>query len=528
MAAAKIILSMLLGGFAILFLYLYESLVLKQRRQRSKLEKQGIRGPPSSSIIFGNIPDMKRFKLEVMKKSTAAEPSGNPISKDHRVSINHDWPSTLFPHLVQWRNEYGPIFMYSTGIIQHVSVSDVEMVKELSLTSLNLGQPAYKLSKDRKPLLGQGILSSNGPIWSHQRKIIAPEFYSDKVKGMVDLMVDSTTMMVRSWERKIESEGGSSVFRVDDYLRSLSADIISRASFGSNYLQGKEIFFKLRTLQKIMSNGNIGVPGARYLPTENNRQIGRLEKEIHSMILKAAKQRSTEATHEKDLMQMILEGAKNYDDADNLFSGYSRDSFIVDNCKSIYFAGHETTAVTASWSLMLLATHPEWQARVRAEVLEIFRDGIPDADMFRSMKTLNMVIQETLRLYPPAVFIVRQALKDIELNNIVVPKGTNIQIPVPILQQLPDVWGPDALQFNPERFKHGIVAACKSPEAYMPFGFGPRICVGKNLAMTELKVILSLILSKFCFSLSPAYQHSPAFRLVIEPEHGVILHLKRV
>lgn len=72
--------------------------------------------------------------------------------------------------------------MYSTGVIQHVSVSDVEMVKELSLTSLSLGQPAYKLSKDRKPLLGQGILSSNGPIWSHQRKIIAPEFYSDKVK----------------------------------------------------------------------------------------------------------------------------------------------------------------------------------------------------------------------------------------------------------------------------------------------------------------------------------------------------------
>ena len=84
-------------------------------------------------------------------------------------------------------------------------------------------------------------------------------------KGMVDLMVDSTTMMVRSWERKIESGGGSSVFRVDDDLRSLSADIISRASFGSNYLQGKEIFLKLRTLQKIMSNGSIGVPGARCI-----------------------------------------------------------------------------------------------------------------------------------------------------------------------------------------------------------------------------------------------------------------------
>lgn len=96
-----------------------------------------------------------------------------------------------------------------------------------------------------------------------------------------------------------------------------------------------------------------------------------------------------EATDEKDLLQMILEGAKNYDDADSLFSaGVSKEKFIVDNCKNIYFAGHETTAITASWSLMLLAAHPEWQARVRAEVLEICGDAILDADMLRSMKTV--------------------------------------------------------------------------------------------------------------------------------------------
>lgn len=107
------------------------------------------------------------------------------------------------------------------------------------------------------------------------------------------------------------------------------------------------------------------------------------------MILRVANKHSMEATDEKDLLQMILEGAKNYDDADGLFStGVSKEKFIVDNCKNIYFAGHETTAITASWSLMLLAAHPEWQARVRAEVLEICGDAIPDADMLRSVKTV--------------------------------------------------------------------------------------------------------------------------------------------
>lgn len=140
-----------------------------------------------------------------------------------------------------------------------------------------------------------------------------------------------------------------------------------------------------------------------------------------------------------------------------------------------------------------------------------------------------MVTQETLRLYSPSTVVAREALEDIELKGILIPKGTNIQIPIPIVHRLPDIWGPDAHEFNPKRFEHGIAGACKFPQAYMPFGVGARICTGQHLAMTELKVILSLILSKFSFSLSPEYQHSPAYTLVImEPEHGVSLHMRRV
>lgn len=105
------------------------------------------------------------------------------------------------------------------------------------------------------------------------------------------------------------------------------------------------------------------------------------------MILKVVKQR-IEASYEKDLLQMILEGAESYNDSDGLSEKISRDKFMVDNCKNIYFAGQETTSITASWCLMLLAAHPDWQARARAEVLEICEDRVPDANMLRNLKTV--------------------------------------------------------------------------------------------------------------------------------------------
>ena len=123
--------------------------------------------------------------------------------------------------------------------------------------------------------------------------------------------------------------------------------------------------------------------------------------------------------------------------------------------------------------------------------------------------------------FPTCGFCGLNGLEDITFKDIMISKGINMWIPIPILQQHYDLWGPDAHKFNPERFAYGIVGACKTPQAYMPFGVGSRVCVGQHFAMTELKVILSLILSKFCFSLSLAYQHSPTFRLVIVLEHGV-------
>ncbi|KAK9283284.1 hypothetical protein L1049_011520 [Liquidambar formosana] len=492
---------------------LCEVLFLKRERLRSKLRKQGISGPPPS-FLLGNTRDAE--------KKIQSKPSKAPWEEEQIVI--HNYSSTLFPFYEQCRKEYRPIFRFSLANMQLLYIDRPDVVREISMcTSLDLGKPSYQ-RKELGPLLGQGILTSNGAIWAHQRKTLAPELYPQKVKGMTNLMVESSITLLNSWNDRIESEGGIADIEVGEYMRSLSGDVIARACFGSNYSKGKEIFFKLKAIQRALSNKGVGwIRAMRYLPTKSNKEIWALEKEVRSLILKAVKERKETTPLEKDLLQIILESATN--------SGLGKTAtqrLIVDNCKNIYAAANDATALSASWSLMLLASNPEWQDRVRTEVIEICRGQLPDADMVRQMKTLTMILYESLRLYPPGPFVSREALQDINIGEIYVPKGVIVRIPSLMLHHDPEIWGPDADEFNPERFANGVKGACKLPYVYMPFGVGPRKCLGQNFAMAELKILLALVVSNFSLSLSPKYRHSPAQRLVIEPEHGVNLLIRRL
>ncbi|KAI8556870.1 hypothetical protein RHMOL_Rhmol05G0289500 [Rhododendron molle] len=413
--------------------------------------------------------------------------------------------------------------MFSLGNIQILHVNRPDMVREITkCTSLGLGKPSYQ-QKERGALLGQGILTSNGTIWAHQRKILAPELNMEKVKGMMNLITESAETMLDSWKRRIESGGGIADIKIDQDMRSFSGDVISRACFGSNFSKGEEIFKRLGALKDAASKKvwSSGIPFMRHIPTKHNRETWALEKDVRTLILQVVKER-TQAGYEKDLLQMVLEGARNSD-----LSQDAIDRFIVDNCKNICLAGHEATAVSATWSLMLLAANPEWQERVRAEVVEVCKGQIPDSDMVRKMKQLTMVINESLRLYSDPV-VSREALVDMKFGNIQVPKGVNLWILVGTLHTDPEIWGPDALKFKPDRFANGITGACKLPHLYMPFGVGPRVCPGQHLAMVELKVLIALIVSNFSFTLSPKYVHSPALQLLIEPSRGVNLLVKKL
>ncbi|KAK7317048.1 hypothetical protein RJT34_00957 [Clitoria ternatea] len=516
----KVVFSVAVVGILSWIVYVYGDLWQKSQRVRRRLKMQGIRGPPPS-FLHGNLPDMQRIQ------SQAKSPTSNNHSDQF---LAHDYTATLFPYFEHWRKQYGLLYTYSTGMKQHLYVNQPDLVREMNqCITLDLGKPTYITNK-LAPMLGNGILRANGLSWAQQRKLVAAEFFMDKVKGMVGLMIESAQPLLLKWEQLIEN-GGTAEVKVDADLRGFSADVISRVCFGHSYSKGKEVFSKLRSIQKAMSQhggflfGTTAFRDKLKLLSKKQNQITSLEKEIESLIWELVEERKREcSSSEKDLMQLLLEAAMS---DQSLGKDFSK-RFIVDNCKNIYFAGHETTAVAASWCLMLLALHPQWQTRIRTEVSQLCPNGIPDADSLPLLKTLTMVIQEVLRLYPPAAFVSREAYEDIQIGNLNVPKGVCLWTLIPTLHRDPEIWGPESNEFKPERFSEGVSKACKFPHAYVPFGLGTRLCLGKNFAMVQLKVVLALIISKFSFSLSPSYKHSPAYRMIVEPGHGVYILIQKI
>ncbi|XP_061988862.1 cytochrome P450 714A1-like [Rosa rugosa] len=523
--AIALLLTALFVCISSLVLRALNQLWFKPRRIRSVLYKQGIRGP-RPSFPFGNIPEMQ---------------SSIKIPSDAQQHVHHNWVPSIFPYLHKWEKKYGPIYMYSTGSKQHLYVSDPNLLRGIKQhNTLDLGKPTY-LGKPLQPLLGDGIVRSNGQHWANQKKIIAPEFFLNKVMGMVGLMLESTMKIMKEWESRIQEVGEDSNvldMSIDKDLKTLSRDIISRACFSSSYAQGNQIFEKISLMQEALSKPSLlfGFLNFRFLPFNNDKKIWNLRREVDAMLLEIVRHRqSGGGVHnaQKDLLQVLLESAAA---ANNGKHTPKTERFVLDNCRTIYFVGSETTSLTASWTLMLLSLHPEWQERLRAEIIGICGDHdrhelhrcLQDMDTLSKLKMLTMVIQESLRLYAPAVLTPRQALANMKLGDLDVPQDMIIWIAIASLHRDPKNWGPDANEFKPERFANGVTEACKFPNAYLPFGFGSRLCIGQTFAMMELKIVLSLLLSKFSFSLSPNYHHSPVLKMVLVPEHGINLLVRRV
>ncbi|KAK3015521.1 hypothetical protein RJ639_005769 [Escallonia herrerae] len=384
----------------------------------------------------------------------------------------HECEAHVFPFLESWRKQYGDVYMFALGNTQTLSVTDPDTVREIiKCTSLDLGKPSRE-TKEFGALLGQGIITSSATL-------------------------------VDTWESIIENQGGIADIKVDQHLRCFAGDVISRACFVATF-PGIKRFSRGSKLSK--------------------KAGWALEKELRKLILKVVKERN-EVGDENDLLQTLLDGAKN----GNL-SQDSIERFVVHNCKNIYLAA-ETTGLTASWCLMLLASNQEWQDRVRAEALQVCKGQIPNVDMVLKLKqdSFGKFKEEHCPLNRPfPILTAREALEDIKFGGITVPKGVDVWIVVTRLHTDPEIWGPDAYKFNPERFASGVTGACKQPHMYMPFGFGPRVCPGQNLALAELKVLIAVIVAKFSFSLSPKYMHKPSLNLNTQPGNGVDLLVKKL
>jgi len=339
-------------------------------------------------------------------------------------------------------------------------------------------------------------------------------------------MIASAETMVERWKNHEGKE-----IEVFEEFRLLTSEVISRTAFGSSYLEGQKIFELLMKLSSMIARNLLSIrfPGmSKLYRTSDDIESEEVEKGIRDSIMEIVKKREKEAkageedSFGKDFLGLLLKAYHAINDKQRI----SVDE-LLEECKTFYFAGQETTNALLAWTTLLLALHPEWQEEARKEVLQLYGKETPTYDGIAKLKTMSMIINETLRLYPPAISLVREVSRDVRLGKLLVPANVELLVPTLALHHEPQFWGEDVELFKPERFSEGVAKATNdNMAAFMPFGLGPRICVGFNLAALEAKIAMSMILQRYSFTLSPGYVHSPCQYVSVRPQNGVqvILH----
>ncbi|CAK9329571.1 unnamed protein product [Citrullus colocynthis] len=490
----------------------------KPRRIEKHFDREGIRGPPYRFFI-GNFKELVSMMLAA---------SSHPMP-----NFSHNILPRVLSFYHHWKKIYGSTFLIWFGPIVRVAVSDPDMIREIFTTN----SPFYEKNEAHplvKQLEGNGLLTLKGQKWALHRKLISPTFHMDNLRLLIPLVEESVVEMVEKWSAMAESVDSSEVeIDVFECFQALTEDVITKTVFGSSYEDGKAIF-KLQTQQMILASQafqQVFIPGYRFLPTRTNINSWKLDKQIRKSLMKliegrkwnSEKKWAMDEKRPKDLLGLMIQASslKN----NNSITVHD----IVEECKGFFFAGKQTTSNLLTWTTVLLAMHPQWQIQARDEVFNICGSrALPSKDDVSKFKILTMILNESLRLYPPTVATIRRAKADVELGGRMIPCGTEFLIPILAVHHDQTIWGNDASEFNPGRFSEGVGRAGNHPAGFIPFGLGVRTCIGQNLAVLEAKLTMAIILQRFTFRLAPTYQHAPTVLMLLYPQYGAPIIFQKI
>jgi cytochrome P450 len=409
--------------------------------------------------------------------------------------------------------KFGDIVRYRGLWITH-QLSHPDHIQQV----LQTNAANYRKGRDYRILklsLGEGLLTSDGALWQRQRKMTQPAFHSGQIAGFVRTMEKHTLAMMQQWE-KLAANG--EIFEVLPYLMRLTLNIVSEALFSTNLESDialiKDTLDVGREYTVDRAWSVVRVP--QQLPTRRNLGHKRSLANFHAILDRMVAERRKSSGHINDLLSMLMDARD--EDGAPMSAKQLRDEMAT-----LLTAGHETTTLVLAWALFLIGSNPEIAERMTAE-LGFLNHRAPEYEDLSRLRYIRNVAEETMRLYPPVWVLSRTTINDDEMGGFKIPAGSEILI-FPYVTHRHPKWWTDPDKFDPERFlPERTVGRLRG--AYLPFGLGPRTCIGLNFAMTEILVVLAMIMQRFRLELAmdPAKMKLDA-SVTLRPRMGVPIRI---
>src|SRR6266852_5734998 len=430
-------------------------------------------------------------------------PKGSPI-----MGVMREFNRDSLGFIERAQREYGDIvwmrFLYVPALFLY-HPDDIEYV--LTTNPKNFIKAMSLRSNFFHRLVGNGLLTSQGEEWKRQRRLSQPAFHRERVASYANVMVDYTNRLTSKWQQGETRDIHTAMMRLtlEIVVRCLfSADVSHDVdSVGATLKELVRPFASQATLAWILNN---------RLPTPAHFRFHALARKIDNVVYRIIAERRATGKDEGDLLSMLL--AARDEDGSRMSDRQLRDEVMT-----LFLAGHETTALTLAWSWYLLGTNPDAERKFHAELDGVLGDRAPSAADLPRLKYTEQIAKESMRLYPPAYGLGREAIDDYEIGCYHVPTGTQVFMFQWVTQRDPRFYDrPD--EFLPERWTEDFIA--RLPKyAYFPFGGGPRACIGASFAMMEIILCLASIGQRFRLELVPDHPVTIYPAMSLRPKDGI-------
>ncbi|SIO71880.1 Cytochrome P450 [Burkholderia sp. GAS332] len=419
----------------------------------------------------------------------------------------------LLGTLAEWQQAFGDVVHLRIWPEHTVVVSDPQLVRELLVTHHDSLRRWERATQVFAQVHGHSVLIAEGGAWRDKRHALQPSFTPKAVQTFVSAIAAETDKALAQWPTHDPD------WPVESKLTSLTMDVIVRMMFSD------EIGEDARDAEKAVRTTSEAADAEFYWPASWPDWVPwKRSKRQGLMVLKGLIDRRLQArlsvpddTWPDDLLSRLLRLHRDDQETWSLHA-------VRDECMTTFLAGHETTAGTLIWWSWCMASNPAAQAAARDEVARTLRGSAPTTETLPALHYLTQTIEETLRLYPAApVLISRRASGPIALGDWHFPVGTLFMLPVQVMHHDPR-WFPEPAAFQPARF---AADAPRIPRgAYLPFGTGPRVCLGQHLAMAEMTVIAAMMLQRFTLSVPDGMAHpNPVMNVTLRADQPVRLAL---